>query len=100
MNWMVSAVCAPPVDFEDEDVGGGPVRRIFHGVRAGGTRVRANGGIGGVLVAQAVGGGRCYLAGQYRQASMVLEYLLLSYPISDCSSAISKLMWAEDRGGP
>ena len=31
---MASAVCAPPVDFEDEDVGGGPVRRIFHGVRA------------------------------------------------------------------
>lgn len=97
------------------------------------------GGIGdasGVLVAQAVGGGRCYLAGQYRQAGNLLEYfmlipmygivwyyfvdimvwmglgeeigelglqyvpwLLLSYPISDCSSAISELMWAEEHGG-
>ena len=25
-------------------------------------------------------------------------WLLLSYPISDCSSAISELMWAEERG--
>jgi len=97
------------------------------------------GGIGdasGVLVAQAVGGGRYYLAGQYRQAALVVEYLmllplyglvwwyfvdmivwmgleeeigelglqylpwlLLSYPISDCSASISELMWAEERGG-
>ena len=27
-----------------------------------------------------------------------LPWLLLSYPISDCSLAISKLMWAEERG--
>ena len=25
-------------------------------------------------------------------------WLFLSYPISDCSSAISELMWAEERG--
>ena len=40
---------------------GGRPRRIFHGVRAGGTRVRPNGGDqgrDGVLVAQAVGDGR------------------------------------------
>ncbi|EJK68482.1 hypothetical protein THAOC_10329, partial [Thalassiosira oceanica] len=55
-------------------LGGGPIRRVFHGVRATGARVRPDGGDRGRVgsAGGAGGGGR---------------------------SAISELMWAEEHGG-